>query len=338
MSQPLFSFLTTAYRTEKYVAETIESVLAQTSDDWELIVVDNGNSDEMARIVEQYTADPRITLIRQPNRGVRGGVSAAAAEARGRYLCLVDSDDAVEPTFCERIAAVIEESPDVHAVGCDVVLFTDHDELPPEQYFHSVGRRSVPPASQSVTLSNMLDEGVPPYIGAVRRDLWESHALYAVDAADVEPDVEMWLSLAAGGRDIRLLGDSLGRVRLRPDSMTHEPSAVEAFESRLQKAFTAVGERHGSGMPTTADFPALQRIRYHQALRRARWAILDGDVIGARAAAREAFRQQSTVRAAAVLVGLRISPGLLRAVHPVKNRVERAVRRLRHRGTSDRRR
>ena len=68
MSQPLFSFLTTAYRTEKYVAETIESVLAQTRDDWELIVVDNGNSDEMAHIVEQYTSDARITLVRQVNK------------------------------------------------------------------------------------------------------------------------------------------------------------------------------------------------------------------------------------------------------------------------------
>ena len=67
-----------------------------------------------------------------------------------------------------------------------------------------------------------------------------------------QPDVEMWLSLAAGGRDIRLLGDSLARVRLRPDSMTHEPSAVEGFESRLAQAFIAVGERHSLGDARTS--------------------------------------------------------------------------------------
>lgn len=331
MPQPLFSFLTTAYRTEPYVAETIESVLAQTSGDWELVVVDNGNSDEMAAIVERYTHDARITLIRQPNKGVRGGVTAAVEVASGHYLCLIDSDDVLEPTFCERMAAVIEADPAVHAVGCDIMLFTDFDVLPPEQYFHSVGRTTVPDSSETVSLANMLDEGVPPYIGAIRRDMWTAHSLYDPHGADVEPDVEMWLSLAAGGRDIRLLGESLARVRLRPDSMTHEPSAVEGYESRLERAFTAVGIQNGT--TDAAEYPALQRIRYHQALRRARWAILDGDIAGARTAAREAYRLQPTVRAAAVIAGLWISPRLLRSVHPVKNRVQLALSRIRHRLT-----
>ena len=70
---PFVSFLTTAYQTEQYVSETIESVLAQTRGDWELIVVDNGNSDEMARIIGNYTSDPRITLIRQDNKGYTAG-------------------------------------------------------------------------------------------------------------------------------------------------------------------------------------------------------------------------------------------------------------------------
>ena len=335
MPPPLFSFLTTAYRTEKYVAETIESVLAQTRDDWELIIVDNGNSDEMARIVRRYTDDSRITLVRQDNAGVRGGVTAAVDIASGRYLCLVDSDDTLEPNFCETIAAVIDADSEVHAVGCDVELFTDFDVLPPEQYFHSVGRKTIPDPAQSMSLADMLDEGVPPYIGAVRRDMWRAHSLYDPNAADIEPDVEMWLSLAAGGREIRLLGDSLARVRLRPDSMTHEPSAVEGFESRLAQAFVAVGGRHSLGDMDVAQYPALQRIRYHQALRRARWAILDGDIVGARIAAREAYKQQSTLRAAAVIVGLAISPRLLKLAHPVKNRAQLALSRFRHRRTGD---
>jgi hypothetical protein len=179
----------------------------------------------------------------------------------------------------------------------------------------------------------MLDQGVPPYIGAIRRDMWKAHSLYDPSAVDIEPDVEMWLSLAAGGRDIRLLGDTLARVRLRPDSMTHEPSAVEGFESRLARAFIAVGERHSLDNAEVAQYPALQRIRYHQALRRARWAILDGDIAGARTAAREAYKQQSTLRAAAVIVGLAVSPRLLRLVHPVKNRAQLALSRIRHRRT-----
>ncbi len=196
-----------------------------------------------------------------------------------------------------------------------------------------VGRTTVPDPTETVSLENMLDEGVPPYIGAIRRDMWTAHSLYDPQGADVEPDVEMWLSLAAGNRVVRLLGESLARVRLRPDSMTHESSAVEGYESRLERAFTAVGARHSLGDADISEYPALQRIRYHQALRRARWAILDGDITGARTAAREAYRLQSTARAAAVIVGLRISPRLLRSLHPVKNRAQLAVSRIRHRVT-----
>ena len=54
--QPLFSILSSVYRTEPYLAATIESVLAQTMADWELIVVDNGMSDAVVQIVERYSA------------------------------------------------------------------------------------------------------------------------------------------------------------------------------------------------------------------------------------------------------------------------------------------
>ena len=72
-----FSVITPAYRTERYVAETIESVLCQTRTDWELIVVDNGPSDEMAAIVESYMSDTRIRLIRQDNNGIGGARNVA---------------------------------------------------------------------------------------------------------------------------------------------------------------------------------------------------------------------------------------------------------------------
>jgi len=170
MSHPFISFLTTAYGTERYVGETIDSVLAQTRTDWELIVVDNGNSEEMARVVGKYTGDSRIKLVRQENKGVRGGVTAAADVAVGRYLCTVNSDDMLHPDFCERVGALIDAAPGVDAVGCDAERFPDPDDgTPPEGYFETTGRRSVPDPSRAVSLAEFLDEGVPLYIGAFRR-------------------------------------------------------------------------------------------------------------------------------------------------------------------------
>ena len=81
VSVPLVSFLTTVYGTEDYLSATIESVLAQTSPDWEMVIVDNGLSPSVVEIVSRYAHDGRIRLIRQENRGYRGGVTAAAEAA-----------------------------------------------------------------------------------------------------------------------------------------------------------------------------------------------------------------------------------------------------------------
>ena len=323
---PLVSFLTSAYRTEPYVSETIESVLAQTRGDWQLIVVDNGHSDEMARIIRNYTSDPRITLIRQKNMGIGGGLSAAAAAAVGRYVCVLHSDDAVEPNYCQRIGALIEADPGIDAVGCSAILYWDDERRKPGEYFASAGRKTKPDPSRAATFAELLEEGVPHYVGAIRREAWDTYGGYE-PSADVEPDVALWLRLAAAGRDIRILPDKLVRNRMRPNSESHDPANLDSFEQRLQRAFLLVGQEQGMSESAVAATGMLRRLRYRTSLRKARSALRAGDVQGARTAVRDAFRQQHTVRAAIVLAGLRLSPGLLRAIHPTKNRIQGAFQR-----------
>ena len=96
---PFVSFLTTAYQTERYVSETIESVLAQTRGDWELIVVDNGNSDEMARIISNYTSDPRITHDPAGQQGLRRRGQCSGRCRRGALLvCIWTATTPCNPT------------------------------------------------------------------------------------------------------------------------------------------------------------------------------------------------------------------------------------------------
>jgi glycosyltransferase involved in cell wall biosynthesis len=102
VAQPMFSFLSPASRTEKTLSRTIDSVRPRTRPDWELVVVDNGNSAEIAAILGPYLSDPRIRLIREENKGHTGGVMAASAAAHGRHLVVLNSDDSVTPDFCTR--------------------------------------------------------------------------------------------------------------------------------------------------------------------------------------------------------------------------------------------
>ncbi|MFW5980984.1 MAG: glycosyltransferase family 2 protein [bacterium] len=94
-SNELVSIITPLYNSEKYIAETIESVLAQTYQSWEMIVVDDCSSDCGPQIVEEYAEkDKRIRLIRlEKNSGAAVARNRAIEEAEGRYLAFLDSDD-----------------------------------------------------------------------------------------------------------------------------------------------------------------------------------------------------------------------------------------------------
>ncbi len=106
----LVSIITPLYNSERFVAATIESVLAQTYQHWEMIVIDDGSTDNSARIVTEYaTRDPRIKLFSQPNAGSAAARNNGIRRAIGRYIALLDSDDLWEPNFLEEQIALLTE-------------------------------------------------------------------------------------------------------------------------------------------------------------------------------------------------------------------------------------
>ena len=114
MQTPLFSIVTPMWKGAALVGATIESVLAQSFSDWELIVVDDCSPDEGAgaRVVERYAnQDNRIQLIRATvNRGSSGARNQAMEAARGRYLAFLDSDDLWMPDKLDRQLAFMQEN------------------------------------------------------------------------------------------------------------------------------------------------------------------------------------------------------------------------------------
>src|ERR1035441_10654803 len=99
MSTPLVSVLITAYQREQYIAAAIESVLAQTFDDFELIIVDDGSVDRTLEIARQHTTSPRVQVHVNPaNLGDYANRNRAAALARGRFLKFLDAADFMSPT------------------------------------------------------------------------------------------------------------------------------------------------------------------------------------------------------------------------------------------------
>lgn len=110
---PLVSIITPAYRSARFVVETIRSVQAQRYSQWEMLVVDDCSPDDTPEVVAGLAkADQRIRLIRQPvNSGPAAARNAALDAARGRYLAFLDSDDLWLPNKLERQLAFMAERP-----------------------------------------------------------------------------------------------------------------------------------------------------------------------------------------------------------------------------------
>ncbi|MGL5892694.1 MAG: glycosyltransferase family 2 protein, partial [Bacteroidia bacterium] len=102
------SVVVPAYNAEPFIAETIESVLAQTLQNWELIVVDDGSTDKTVSVAEQFCGDERISIIRQKNAGVSAARNAGLLPAKGKYVAFLDADDVWLPENLKRKVALLE--------------------------------------------------------------------------------------------------------------------------------------------------------------------------------------------------------------------------------------
>lgn len=110
MKEGLVSIITPVYNGEKYISETIESVIKQTYLDWEMIVVDDGSKDGSAAIVRRYAEkESRITLLQQPNGGSASARNNGIRYANGQYIALLDSDDLWDPDFLKSQLVLMKE-------------------------------------------------------------------------------------------------------------------------------------------------------------------------------------------------------------------------------------
>ena len=109
---PFFSVIVPVYKSRQWVGRAIESILAQTFEDFELILVDDGSPDDSVEVIAQYT-DPRMKLIQQENRG-RGGARNRGIEAStGTWITFLDPDDQWLPGLLEDYYRVISDHPGI---------------------------------------------------------------------------------------------------------------------------------------------------------------------------------------------------------------------------------
>ncbi len=233
---PNVSVIIPAYNVAPFIAETLESLFAQTYQDFEAILVNDGSTDDTeARIVPFRD---KLTYISQPNRGVMAARNAGLKVAHGRYIALLDSDDLLLPSFLEVLVGMLESNPDLSVAYPNARYFgwPKHDGKLHQDVF---------PVAEPVTFDRVLRREC--YIFGLlmfRRELLEAVGHYdeSLEGQGAE-DFELWLRMLQHGYRFKFTREVLALYRWRQDSLSNTgvkilSCVVSVYEKLLRGSLT----------------------------------------------------------------------------------------------------
>lgn len=204
----LVSIIMPSYNTAKFISETIESVLAQTYTNWELIIVDDCSTDDTDAVVRPYLADGRIRYIKnEKNSGAAVSRNRALREAKGKWIAFLDSDDLWLPEKLEKQIAFMEKN------NCRF-SYTNYIEI---------DENSVPNGRSVTGPKKITRHGMYNYcwMGCLTV-MYDAETVGLVQIADIKKnnDYAMWLKVCEKA-DCYLLEETLAKYRKRSGSISN---------------------------------------------------------------------------------------------------------------------
>ena len=115
--QPLVSVILTAYNAEKYIGYAIDSILGQTLSNFELFIVDDGSKDSTKAIIKTFSDERVVSIFNKTNRGQSYSRNLAVANARGKYIAIMDADDIAYPTRLQKQVEFMEQNQHISLCG-----------------------------------------------------------------------------------------------------------------------------------------------------------------------------------------------------------------------------
>jgi len=218
MCDDLVSIIMPAYNAEKYIAASIESVLAQTYSAWELTVVDDGSTDRTATVVQEFVRrDPRIKYVFQENGRLGKARNTGVRNSTGPLVAFLDSDDLWMPTKLEaQTRAMAENNADV--VYSKSYVFRDESIYNETETLKSpAGKFSGPDFFDFLVCQNQI----PVLTVLLKRSALDRIGLFEEgEAYHGCEDYDLWLRLARAGFVFYGMSDVLARYRRHEKAMT----------------------------------------------------------------------------------------------------------------------
>jgi len=251
VSTPEVSIIVPAYEAARFVGATLASVQAQTISSWELILVDDGSTDETLRIAEQYAAaDPRIRALAQANSGPSAARNHgyAAADPGSKYIIFLDADDLWEKDTLKILIGVLERNPDALAahgtaqyIDADGQLIRDEFvEFHQRQRWGIEGNRIVSWATDQPTsfaVEVLMERIITAGTVLLRRKALEVAGLWNPDLRMWE-DWDLWLRICLHG-DIAFTNTVVLRYRRHNNNLSNNQHALETGELRIRQRLIA---------------------------------------------------------------------------------------------------
>jgi glycosyltransferase involved in cell wall biosynthesis len=222
MSAPAFTVALAAFNEEDWIGSAIRSVLAQTRDDFELVVVDDGSTDATADVIRGFQTDPRIRLVSQENTGLAGALNAAIAAGTAPYVALIDADDRWMPTYLEEMGRVLDDDPEAGFAYPDAWGYSD-----PTRRFYRVspntdmGAPDPPPNDPEQFLRLLVQSNFVFGLASMRRAAFDEVGGFN-EALRACEDYELWIRLLSHGYRATYSPNRLVIVWNRGESMSKD--------------------------------------------------------------------------------------------------------------------
>jgi len=217
LNNPRVSIGIPSYNHEKYISETIESILNQTFQDFEIIITDDGSSDNSLDVIKSFS-DPRIKLfVFDENQGACKAVNNCIKNSRGEYFAYVSSDDVWEKDKLEKQVKFLDENPHFPAVFTKVTIIDEDGKefIDKNHFYFSVFEQEN--RSRSRWLNHFFYKGnciCHPSI-LIRKDVYNEIGFYNELMANL-PDFDMWVRLSLK-YDFHIIDEKLTKFRVRKD-------------------------------------------------------------------------------------------------------------------------
>jgi len=224
--EPAVTVLMAVYNGERHLEESIGSVFAQTFEDFELLVVNDGSTDATTQILARQ-ADSRLRVLQnERNLGLTRSLNRGLAESRGQYVARQDADDISEPERLERQAAFLGESPDTIFVASAYVRIRDDGSV--------VAVRSVPLDTTGIRWRLLFLNAFAHSSLMFRKEAAVRFGGFREDFAFAQ-DYDLWSQFAFAG-NVAALPDPLVRYREAEGSMTATIAADADDVDRISRA------------------------------------------------------------------------------------------------------